>query len=255
MIKNNYEEIDDSFNEIPNSHSELLEWINENRKIIINDPKIVTSILHRLNFILLDTENINILRKDVQIMCKTVKLEYEALLKEYRSNLDADMIIEMVNRGELEEFFADCRRKERCFEAIDFLNFNYEVKEKQKHEKTQITATNEPQTKADELENMVNQQIEDSHVIKISKIVENHKKIEYFELILDPLSFSKTIYNAFNVSLANRMKLISFQMADNKLYVSKPQKDSVLYEHGVLEITPKDYKKLLVKYKNSKFYL
>ncbi len=83
------------------------------------------------------------------------------------------------------------------------------------------------------------------HEIK-TKILKNGN-IEFFRLVVDPESYSKTVINAFNLALAMRMKLVSSKMDGDLLNITLYDSSNSELDHSVLEITFEQYKSMRYK--------
>lgn len=59
-------------------------------------------------------------------------------------------------------------------------------------------------------------------LVQIKRLVEERGRIEYFRLVVDPKSFSRTIENIFHLSLAVRCGAASLVYEDKVLYAASP---------------------------------
>lgn len=249
-------------NSIPDDYKKISLWLQENRQKIIQNPQIIIKIFEKLNTLLEQNENIISLRRDITLLLETIKIEYDALLKEYNKTLTCDKIIQIINDGTCDEFFKYCLINEKTFTFVEFLNIGYKDKEKkQKLQNKEIEITEKIINKVKPIDND-NNHFNDTTVFELNKIktiVNQYVYISYYEIILDPHSFSKTIFNAFNISLAIKLKYIKLFKDKEIIFITNFNNNKICtnntYEHGILEMTYEKYQQLLINTKITKSIL
>lgn len=232
---------------IPKDYSNLCEFIENNRSIIVSDNKLLKEILEILDELLSNTETMSDLHRDTTIILSTIKIQYDALVREYRGELTFDKIIDMSNNDQLDEFFEYIQKKSLSMKFLDCLKLDYEkkerrkVKERTKYDNALIEAS-VPILKINS-----DQPLESVEIIsKIKNLIDKNKKLEYFKLIINPLSFSRTVLNAFSLSLAIRMKTVSLKLEENILYVCEyNEEENKTFDHVVLEINFEKFNNLI----------
>lgn len=230
--------------EIPKTHSELLEFIGEHREQICSDWKLLFGIIKALDELLQITEHMCDLHKDTTIILEAVKMQQRALLKEFRSELTFEKALVLIENDSLDGFFEDVKASSQCMDFVDHLNFDYMAHKKPLRERIQYDKTSETMFVPGTLEHIDEAEETNITLQSIKDQVLFTGKIEYFRLICDEESFSKTVFNAFNVALALRMKLISLRNINSVLYVVPYEAGGQVLGHSVLEITPEYHKRI-----------
>lgn len=230
---------------VPSSHFEICEFIAENKQLILEDWSLLAKILKRLDELLESTVNMADLHKDTHIVLETIKLQQDTLLKEIRNEMSLSTLIQMSESEILERFFQTVKLTSQSITFADSLDLNYIPKEKsQKKQKMVYEEANGALISPGPLENKLADLDENSNLHKIKDKVLNNKKVEFFDLIIDYESYSKTVLNAFNLALAIRMKHVSLQSIDNVLFVTSYSTEGQGVNHSVFEITPAQYEKV-----------
>ncbi len=241
------------------TRKEVLEWVNNNKQAILRDPKFFKIILQKLNNFFDKIDDTSELKKDVYAIIKMIKVEYEAIFKEYSLELTTARILEMANSDEMSEFFNFVKKQEKVAKFVDFFNIKFEPAEKlrytQGYREEAFSKFEGPQNKPKTVDKLEDNKESNAEVLKIQNILKEHKEVNYFNLIIDPTSFSRTIYNAFNLSLAVRLKLATIKDFNNTIIVTEYVKggvDDIEYAHSVLSLTPAEYRNLVDDHKITK---
>jgi hypothetical protein len=82
---------------IPSSHFEILEFIQNNRDMIMERPQLIHDLIHRLDVLLKNASCMVDLHNDTKILLEAIKLEYDTFLKEIRNELTLDRLFKMVD--------------------------------------------------------------------------------------------------------------------------------------------------------------
>jgi Nse4 C-terminal len=242
---------------IPNNYGELCEHICENEKKIIENPEYFKQILKSLNSLLTDANTMSDLHRDTSIILQAIKIQQDALLKEYKNDLTHSKILSMANDGHLEDFYRTVARKRTTLSFVDHLDLEYNTRvAKPRGPRLKYDTTNGETSVPEKLEDPNENENESVKAIqKIKSVVEETGKIEYFDLIMDIDSYSKTILNAFNLALAIRSKAVSFIFNNQHLYVVPYSLGTDEGKHSVFNLTPLEYKNILEKRNISKSML
>lgn len=228
--------------EIPKTHSELIEFIDEHREQIRSDWKLLSGIIKALDELLQSTECMCDLHKDTTIILETVKIQQSMLLNEFRGELTFERLLNLAESNSLDDFFENVKASSQGMTFIDHLDFNYRAaNERLTRQRTQYDRADAALTIPSTLEHVK----EDNDALQsIKEQVLSSGMIEYFRLICDRESFSKTVINAFNVALALRMGLISLKSIDSVICAVPYEAGRPSLGHSVLEITPKQYERI-----------
>ncbi|ORD96973.1 hypothetical protein HERIO_1127 [Hepatospora eriocheir] len=237
--------------DIPKDYNLMLAWFENNKKLVLDCPSIMKEILFNLNQLLSDVHSTTEFKNDIRVVIKTIKTEYESMFKKFNPSLTNEKIFDIINRHEFDTFFEFCKRRESKCLFADILNIGFQGIERKRQEKERVDEALE-KAEANTLKNIDKQHEQEAmkEIEKIDLILKQNQKIEYFKLIIDPKSFSKTIYNAFNLSLATRLKKAEFKMIEKTLYVCvckniKSIKNNEEYIHSILSLDYKKYLKLI----------
>lgn len=231
--------------EIPKTHNELLEFIAEHRAQICSDWELLFDIIKTLDELLKAAEHMCDLHKDTTIILEAVKLQQSVLLKELKSELTFEKALVLIERNSLDGFFEDAKVSSQCMTFIDHLDFDcHLVHRSLPRKRIQYDGATGAAFVPSILEQVDETGKGNTALQLIKNQVSSAGKIEYFRLICDGESFSKTVFNAFNVSLALRTRLVSLRSINSVLYAVPYEADNMSLGHSVLEITPKQYEKI-----------
>lgn len=224
---------------VPKDYNRLCGFISENKNLILADWGMVSQILDALDNLLNEAENISDLHYDSRIVLATVKLQQDALVREYQRNLSFEKLIEMASSGVLDDFFELVKQKSMTVKFVDQLSLTYTPKEKRERaERTKYDVSLDPASTAGYMAAGGNEDEQTMPIQKIRDVVSRQGEVEYFRLIIDPRSFSKTVHNAFNLALAIREKDVSLISRDGKVFVSGYCPGDGEIDHSVLHLTP-----------------
>ncbi|KAM0680007.1 hypothetical protein GINT2_001693 [Glugoides intestinalis] len=233
---------------VPSSHFEICEFISENKQLIFEDWSLLDKILRRLDELLETAVNMSDLHKDTHIVLETIKMQQEMLLKEIRNEMTLSKLLQMSESEILFQFFKNSKLSSQSITFVNSLDLNYNSKERPpKKQKMNYEEKKGTLISPGLLDNNIADLDENPSLHGIKDKVLTNKKIEFFDLILDYESYSKTVLNAFNLALAIRMKHVSLQNIDNVLFVTSYDNDGQEMNHSVLEITPAQYEKIKKK--------
>lgn len=228
---------------IPASYLEIFDFLNENKQDIFENWTLLFEILRRLDELLESASSMSDLHKDTRIVLETIKLLHDRLLREIRNELTFEKLVEMTGSTVLEEFFLMAKNHSQAMTFVDHLSFNYSTKPlaTPKRERTFYDPGNENIQKPETLGEANLLPEVNSALQAIKTCVDSKKSIEFFDLVFDPESYSKTVVNAFNLALAIRTKLVSLCADDGILRITSYDPENLELNHSVLEITYEEY--------------
>lgn len=236
---------------IPFDYFEILQFIKENKQQILDDWHLLFEIIHRLDELLKTASSMGELHKDTRIILETIKIQQDAFIKELRKELTLEKLVTMAGSDFLEDFFSYIKANSQKMNFIDQLNFNYTLPESAPRKERSKYDDAKGEAKEPETLDHIDEETETNALLqKIKNTVLKFGEVEFFKLIIDPSSYSKSVINAFNLALAVRMKMVSFKMNCGVLYVTLYDSGNQELNHSVLEITPEQYEKLLDKMYN-----
>lgn len=82
---------------------------------------------------------------------------------------------------------------------------------------------------------------------KIKQILKEHGEVEYYRLVINIDSFTKTIENIFYLAFAIKQKMCSLELKDNMLVVVNEYKENVANNHIVIELKISEYYSIIKK--------
>lgn len=229
---------------IPTTYNGILEFINENRALIAKDFKLILRIFNILDSLLKHANNMSDLHKDTKIVLETIKLQLDSFLKEFKNEISLSKMLAMAETDELDDFFTFIKSRSLSITFADRLDFNYTVKESVEKIRT-VYDKQFGKIEIPEALEGVDNNVEATHAIQnIKNRVISERQVEYFDLIFDSESFSKTVRNAFSLALALRMKQVSLVMKDSILVAVPYEFSEMENNHSVFEMTPIQYENL-----------
>lgn len=236
-------------NTMPEDYTEISLWLKENKKFFINQPLILTDVLRKLNEMLQKAETISDLKKDMNILVETIQIEKDALLKEFNANFTVEKFIEFINDDKSNDFFVHCRQNEKSYAFVDILNLDVESREKNKQRTVRETVLKE-QESAIKYEKYEGNTETNEEIENLKKLVKKKGVVKFEQYVCDKESFSKTIFNVFNVSLAIKMKYVGLKKENREYLLVKPNesvKEGNKNVHGIFEITKKKWREMIDK--------
>ncbi|KAG0440357.1 Non-structural maintenance of chromosome element 4 [Dictyocoela muelleri] len=207
------------------------------------DDQYLNEILDKSDILFEKIEDVNLLKIDAKIRSESTRLSNQCLEKQIKGNFTVNDFINFMKKPEFNEF---CRKIAENYIGIDFfVPCSLVPKEsitRKKSEKITESQAIEP--------NKIEKIDEDEAVVYIDKIVASiSENVNFYKLVLDPNSFSKTVENIFYTSFAIKLKkLFVFQDNSGNILVTKinPNKGKNNDDsHLIFDIEFNEYKKLI----------
>lgn len=231
---------------IPTSYFEILQFINDNKELILKDLTLLFEILGKLDSLLNSVACMSDLRKDTSIMLQAIRLEQDALFREITHELTLERVMQMPKEKVLEDFFVYVKANSQAMEFVDRLSLNYTPGVRPAPRR--VDAGHATETGSEERPEEFDKTTELHEINRvlqeIKSVVARRGRVEFFELVMDAESYSKTVLNAFHLALALRMKLVSLKMDSDVLLAMPYDCTNEELGHSVLEITPEQYEQL-----------
>lgn len=235
--------------QIPQTYNEIYSFICENKYKISNDWSLLFEILKVLDKLLNEISYMSELHKDTKIIVESMRIQQDILIKEFRSSITFDKLLFMAENDALDRFFSIVKASSQSIQFLDGLNFNVKSKDPlTKKEKANYDAPKSVQILPEKYIEVSEENNTNTSIQKISSKIESLGKIEYFTLICDPNSYSKTVLNGFNLALALRQKMVSMKMLEDTLYVVPYDDEITGVDHSVLELTMSQYEVVRQKF-------
>lgn len=229
-----------------NNYHEILEFITKNKENISKDWELLLNIYRQLDRMLKDARNMSDLHKNTKILVEAMKLMQDLLFNEFKGDLTFEKLVTLGKNKELDDYFISVKQNTLGFKFLDHLNFDHipRILNQRERQSTAIVGVaKEPETYNETYEDNF-----DTIIRALENKISTHGPIEYFKIIFDPDSYSKTVLNAFNLALAVRQKHLSLKSIKNVLYVVKYESTGTDLDHSVLQITPLQYENIRNKY-------
>ncbi|KAF7684540.1 Interacting inhibitor of differentiation [Astathelohania contejeani] len=235
----------------------LIHELKEKREEMVeNKNNIFDDLIQRSTELLEKVKTTSELKLDARFSTVSTKISNESMEKVFRESLvTSNDYLEIVQNhfqnGDI-RFNLFLKKAAEAFYGIEFVDLfnisdNGEEKDRVKRKKIGIGFEELEVPKV-----LTEGDLEDNSSIivnNIRDIVYKFGSLEYYRLVIDPNSFSRTIENIFYLAFAIRNDIVFFEVKNNILYVSKDKRiepdgqDS----HFILNIEHEDYKKIIQK--------
>lgn len=233
--------------DIPREYNSLVSFIEANKRTIYTDWRLLLEIVKVLDNMLGRAESMGDLRQDMSVMLYAIRLLQDSLLRAYRNNMSVDKLVSMANDGHLESFLEMVKSKSLACSFVDRLVLAHSPEERREaRQRTVYDTVSTPAVMPTQLLAESAESCGESEIARrIQTVVMKAGMVEYFALIIDPGSFSQTVYNAFNCALALRSKLVSCISRDNKIYIVPYRRSGNTMGHSVFSITPAQFRAIV----------
>lgn len=205
---------------------EILEDLRKNKTSLEDDDNTLKSIIIRSNVLFRDVENTSEMNLDAKVIIETNRLNAAKLDKNSRNReLTTEKFIEIMKEGgPAEEKFAravfERSRGVKIFKSTPFGVIEGKKERKKAVKKIIEEITEESAVK---IGNYKDSQTDfmTKEISKIKTVIEKHKSIEFFRLVIDPKSFSNTIQNIFHLSFVFKTGYVNMVSKNNAIFVEK----------------------------------
>lgn len=238
---------------IPSSYCDLIEYMREQKDKLLTDNLLLDEILDKLDTLLIGAEDMSDLHRDMRVILEAIRIQKDSMISGGEDKLSIDDLIKMSDENCFDQFYLSMIEYSQSTCFADTLRLEEPETKKRKIGQRIIYENGTDEILEPDVLDYIEENDESlTTVFKIQRIVIEHEFIEVFSLITDPNSYSKTIFNAFNLSLSLRMKMVSLKNINGILFVVPFFKSLSGYCHSVLLLTPAQYRCILSKFKISK---
>lgn len=235
----------------------LIEKIKEERESLEEDDELLFILQKKANELFIKIKNTSELKLDAKFLKESSKILANKFTKN-RNNA------ELSSRG----FIKFIDQEGDAF--FDFISSNIdrgltlkipkilkqpEVVERKKSKEKKNKFKEEAIEAVEKVHIKEEEDIIQKRIKQIIKITKEKKKIDFFELVLDPMSFSKTVENIFYLAFANKTKVIKIIEENKKIFVisvdanesKENDSENSVGEHFICNIEQYEYEKLIRK--------
>ncbi|TBU09902.1 hypothetical protein CWI39_0020p0020 [Hamiltosporidium magnivora] len=237
----------------------LFEMTTKKDEIIENEYKNLDSFLEKSEKLFKRVKMPQEMKLDARVMNVSTKISSATLEKDYRSNnITTSGFIKLYSEhleSENNEFLNFLKKTHKNYLGITF--YNYPVLSSE-------TAQNKLRTRATQnyfdnsvpLKPAISTLVDEDegtlrYIKNVKQILKKHKKISFFELIIDPNSFSKTVENIFYMSFAIKLGAVGLKNYKNDLYIESEISTSLnSLDHFIFDISYDEYLKIVENMKD-----
>ncbi|WUR04228.1 non-structural maintenance of chromosomes element 4 (NSMCE4) [Vairimorpha necatrix] len=233
---------------IQGDYIEILKRLKTSKKEHSEEDLSLVDILDDSNILFSQISNTSELKLDA----KVTEIHSDLFLRRFTKNvknrkINAKNFIEKVNEKKLDEFFKKVAMQSRKCHFAKFIDFDFYrvTKERKPVERIQkVVKDVTTLTGQNDIEEDVCIFLQD-----LEKKLKKCKQIPFYDCVLDPVSFDKTVENIFNCSIAIRSKRIMFHTEAGNIYLVmyyENEKENIKHDnHVVFDITYDKYLELI----------
>jgi hypothetical protein len=235
---------------------DLLQQIrNQKEEILENKDNVLDGIITRANALFSHIKSPSELKLDARISTESTALSSQYMGKVLRNDtICSDSFISLVNDSfnDKSEYFWTYREKmEHNFHGIEFVDrFVMAYKEDEKKQRNKPVRDRLTDT-SPERPKKVTELYGDEGTLKVVKkiksIVRLKGEVEYYRLVINPTSFSKTVENIFYLSFAVKIGMVALVNKNGVLVVSTNGGEEIEGSRGhlVFDIEYSEYFKII----------
>lgn len=237
---------------IEDEYLEIIQRIKKEKQNLEDGDELLLILQKRANELFKEIRNTNELKLDAKFKKESHKIIFNKFKKKQNEEkLTSNSFLKLINKIEDDLFF------KIVYSSYD-KSLNLKIPKIFKEpfiNKKRIKSKNE-KIKEEYISPIIQsipkyeEDIIDLMIKKIINIVKKEKKIEFFKLILNPNSFSKTIENIFYLSFANKTGEVKIYEENSIIFVKIETNISNLkikdeYQHFIFNIQYYEYEKLI----------
>ncbi|KAM0671341.1 hypothetical protein CWI42_091710 [Ordospora colligata] len=225
----------------------LIEELHELREGAVDDDVRLENVVSRSNVLFKRIKTCSELKLDAKITAMSIGLTCKGIEKKMEpEEISSKMLVEVMCSNLVDRM---CEAAVGCYVGMSFadnlvLSRSGVVKERSRIQQSRRRDLNVDRDAMRPIEKDVQSEEEPEMLCKISRMIADKRKIDYFELVVDPESFSKTVENILYFSLAMRSGRVCLKSQDNKLLACESSNDQDEMIHLVIEMTYEEYLKI-----------
>ncbi|KAG5860605.1 hypothetical protein KMI_01g02460 [Encephalitozoon hellem] len=241
--------------DVHDGYLDLLQTMRHLREDLLEDKRRLEELVNTSNKLFKKIKTSSELKLDAKMTALSTKITCTRMEKDIElDDITPSTFLELFRKGLLDDFY---RYAMKCNSGIRFsgcfsLNDHSEASNRKKPS-VQRPKQSLPETKIPVSITRERASTEEMDVLmRIKELVAERNRVEYFRLVINPQSFSKTIENIFYLSLSLRSGLVYMEWSDGVLYVtSKNNRGGGEMGHLAVEMTYDEYLVIIEKMKIS----
>lgn len=211
---------------------------------------------NNLEVIIAQTENLlksvknpTTLKLDARVFSEAVNASSDILEKSLRNfKLDTEAFLNL-DHDTIERYFIRAKTFYYGIKFHKFISLEERVKPSITIRKAQSRSVKEEEEeKIDEPRGKPEREESNMQIAEtIRNLVSQRHKIEYFRLVIDIESYSKTVENMFYLAFAVRMKMVNIKVISDVIYVvERNNSDEGEDSHMIVELDYDEYRELII---------
>lgn len=219
---------------IHSEYIEILQKIKKNKEVLDENTSELSHIVEASNSLLSNIDNASDLKLDAKIS----SIYSEVYLKLFHKNINGraistEWIVNFFNSNQSSPFFNQVLSSSRRLRFVKFIDFNLMVVKKERKCERLKLEIKEVQTPEE------NNHVPDNEIseflVDLSRKLKTVGSLPYYKTVIDGDSFTKTIENVFNLSIAIRSKNVMLIAKDDIVYITEYRDTGTVYNEHVIE--------------------
>ncbi|ADM12109.2 uncharacterized protein Eint_081770 [Encephalitozoon intestinalis ATCC 50506] len=233
---------------VRNDYLDLLQKIRLQREDLLEDKSRLEELINTSNMLFRKIKTSSELKLDAKMNALWTKLAWTRMEKDIDlEDITSSTFVELFRKSLLDDFY---RYAMKCNAGMKFLNcFSLVFSEEAPSRKRSQVQRSRQHLPAAEIPVLITREkdsTEESGILmQIRRLVSERDRIEYFRLVINPESFSKTIENIFYLSLSLRSGFVSMEYDDGILYAISKTSEEGEIGHLAVEMTYDEYLEII----------
>jgi non-structural maintenance of chromosomes element 4 len=228
---------------------DLLQEIRTSKDEMLENKSKLEDVIDASNRLFKRIRTSSELKLDAKINALSVKISHTRMERDMsETGMTSKRFIAYLERGLLDEFYEHAFS---CYSGVMFLDqlvLELEESEKRVRAPTQRRRANIAEAEVPRPASSVEENADSFEVVsQIKNLISERGECDYFECVIDPASFARTIENMFHLSFAMRSGVASLVCRGDSLLVCSSAAASGDTGHLVLEMTYGEYEAIVKK--------